>query len=379
MHFSRSEIKTSQNTSKAVANNSGSAGRSMPAVPVLQQKPAQKTEGEQQENQAETEGQPLQLKEDSFAGEGVVQREVVNKKNDGTELGAVAEEFFNHVNELAQNAYKFAVNAPGLGPYAGLDGYTELWKEKWDMHLAGLPVPLMAATFGYVVESLVSNVLGPFRPTPPGGYTIYYQVVVGGTRPDLVLRKSDTGEDVAWIDLTAAESGGHIFDKDNWDKKVPRYAEVVYPSLSPGTLMLMRANRDNVSAGLTQEEFEEQKKQVEEAYALKKAQWMEMGKNYQYGVLKNQIPAAPMLLEIRPDLKQNFIKDRLQQDFGVEEINIGLIPSILSAMGVLSGPWGFGLGTSSSRAAGEVWLTEHDPAPPTIPENETGIVEENIN
>ena len=38
-----------------------------------------------------------------------------------------------------------------------------------------------------------------------------------------------------------------------------------------------------------------------------------------------------------------------------------MVPSILSALGVQSKPWGFTIGTTESRAAGEAWLVDADP------------------
>ncbi|WP_448700196.1 hypothetical protein ACFGVR_23705 [Mucilaginibacter sp. AW1-3] len=357
MHFNRSENHLQQNTSKAVANNNtGKGGISMPAVPVLQQKPLQKKEAEQHENQLENDVQTSQLKQVS-ADSGAIQRKVENKKLDDSTLGAIADSFFNQIDGLVKQAYEFAVTVPSLGPYTGLDGHTALWKEKWDDYLAGKNVFLMTATFGYVVESLVCNALGPFQPAAPTGCSIYYQVVSGGTRPDIVLKRSDTGADIAWVDLTAANSGGHIFQKDSWDKKVDRFAEVTYPSVDSSTFFNMKGNKDN-TAPISSEDFEKRKKAVDEAYKLRKASWMLMGQIYKAG--KYPIDIDKEVLRLFPDVKTTVIKSALQRDFKQSSIDDKLMPSILMAMGVDPGPWGYTTGTSQSEKAGEAWLTDHD-------------------
>jgi hypothetical protein len=306
---------------------------------------------------------PMQL-QSGFGNAGVVQREVHNVKVEDpeSEEGKKAREFFTYVNERAQEAYKYAMSVPSLGALSELDGYTLLWKKKWDIFIGGGAPALMAATFGYVVESLVSNGSSPFRPvSPPAGCTIYYQVTVGGTRPDLVLRLSSTGKDIAWVDLTADSSVDHIFNKDNWDAKVARYAEVSYPSLDPGSLSFMRLNKDNMGT-LSSEEFAAKKEAARRAYALKKNQWLAMGEKYKYGAAKKDIDIDQGFLILHPEFKKDIITSMLKRDFNEGAINEKLVPSILAAMGVDAGPWGFTTGSSGSVKAGDAWLTDHDPA-----------------
>ncbi|MGZ3767981.1 MAG: hypothetical protein ACXVA2_25175, partial [Mucilaginibacter sp.] len=114
------------------------------------------------------------------------------------------------------------------------------------------------------------------------------------------------------------------------------------------------------------EEFEKRKAEVDLVYALKKSQWLAIGKSYQYSVLGSEIGESYQTLLINPGLKSTFIRNRLQKDFGEDAIEMGIVPSILTALGVGTGPWGFGTGTSSSRAAGEAWLTDHDPTAPNL-------------
>jgi len=304
---------------------------------------------------------PLQLKSD-FGSMGVVQREIYNNKVNDPESaeGAKTLEFFNTVNARAQEAYMYAMTVPSLGAYSGLDGYTRLWKGKWDIYLAGGKPQLMAATFGYVVESLVSHPLAPFKPTAPTGCSIYYQVTVGGTRPDLVLKAG--GVDLAWVDLTSEGSIDHIFDKDSWDAKVARYAEVSYPPLDPGSLSFMRQNKDNTGT-LSAKEFETRKTAAEEAYKLKKAQWKAFGLKYRYSNAKSGIKHSTENLRINPGLKRAHIQQLLSTDTKVA-IEEKLMPSILIAMGVNPVPWGFNLGYSQSEKVGDAWLTDHDPTAP---------------
>ncbi|KMS65618.1 hypothetical protein ACH49_31000, partial [Streptomyces leeuwenhoekii] len=52
------------------------------------------------------------------------------------------------------------------------------------------------------------------------------------------------GRLVAALDITASGSQDHIFDKDNWEKRFPSFAEITYQSLTDVTLELMRGRKD---------------------------------------------------------------------------------------------------------------------------------------
>lgn len=82
------------------------------------------------------------------------------------------------------------------------------------------------ARFGYAIEELSTAQL----PANSNGLSINLQVAAGHTRPDIVLR--DGAFDVAWIDITAEDSKGHILGKEGagW-KTRPFVSEILYDSL----------------------------------------------------------------------------------------------------------------------------------------------------
>lgn len=202
-------------------------------------------------------------------GVGTVQRDIDNAKYNESNAGnkLAARQLFETVNTKAKQAFEYATSVPTLGALANLNGYTRLWVTKWAEFVGGGAPKLMAATFGYVVESLVSEANSPYFPAAPGGYRLLFQVPVGGTRPDIVLAAAGSSVHVAWVDLTASNSVDHIFAKDGWDAKVPMYAEISYPSLDPGYMSLMYQNKDNTGA-IDSEVF---KARVEEAKKIGRA------------------------------------------------------------------------------------------------------------
>jgi hypothetical protein len=282
--------------------------------------------------------------------------------------------FFTAFNVAVDAAHKYVISVPSLGAWAELNGYTKLWREKWADFLGGGRPKLMAATFGYVIESLVSGDT-PFRPGPPAGHSVFTQVTSGGTRPDLVLRLKKGGHDIAWLDLTASGSVDHIFAKDGWAQKVGTFAEVTYPSLDPGTLAFMVQNKDNQGT-LTKEEFEKRQEAARDAYRKRKQHWLAMGKE-KYSVAKHGRALARigrLTLQVDPGLKRGFIKQKLESGFETKIDDEKMIPSVLRAMGVSPASWEFGTGYSESERAGEAWLVDHDTTLPTSdePEEQSG-------
>ena len=300
-----------------------------------------------------------------IGGTQPIQRDIENDtyNDDDTDNIELAEKFFELYNGATKKAYNFVVTVPSLGGYAKLDGQTALWSRKWAEHLANQRPQLLAATFGYVIESLVSNAMSEFYPGSLSGCTVLPQVVVGGTRPDLVLVKG--GKHIAWLDLTAEASADHIFDKDGWDNKVANFAEVTYPSLDLATLALMKQNKDNTGA-ISEEEFEKRKKKANEEYRKRKRHWMEIGDQFAYrnlsGELTNVYGFKKSDLQLQPEILRNYIKDKLEAYFK-QPIDMKLVPSILLAMFVGSTSWGFQTGFSQSEKAGEAWLIDYAPLP----------------
>lgn len=300
----------------------------------------------------------------------VIQRAIENqsfKAGISDEDKALAEAFFAAYRDAVDRAYTFAVSVPSLGAMGQLNGHTKKWTEKWASFLAGWRPLLMAASFGYVIESLVTEDT-PFRPNPPASCSVVPQVTVGGTRPDLVLRKKGGG-DIAWLDLTASGSVDHIYSKEGWDAKIGTFAEVTYPSLGGDTLALMAENRDNTGT-LSKEEFEDRRKKAQQVYQRRKDHWVAMGRE-RYSVTANSESIkrlGRLVAQLDPAKKQQLIRAKLETDFGVTSLDIKMVPSILRAMGVNPASWDFGTGFSESLRAGEAWLVDHDPGLP--PEQE---------
>lgn len=306
------------------------------------------------------------------ASSTAVQRDIENQSF-GKGIDAAdrekAEAFFKAFDDAVNVAYKYVISVPSLGALVALDGHTKLWSLKWAEFLSGGRPKLMAATFGYVIESLVSGNT-EYRPGPPAGCTVVPQFVSGGTRPDLVLTLRKGGRQIAWLDLTASGSVDHIYDKDGWEQKIGIFAEVTYPSLDPGTLAFMVQNKDNKGV-LTKEEFEERQEKARAAYLVRKRHWVNMGKE-RYSVGKHKRALAKigsLIIQLDPSRKQAVIKDALKKDFGTS-IDEKMIPSILRAMMVSPGTWGFDTGFSESERAGEAWLVDNDTTLPSPEEPE---------
>jgi hypothetical protein len=277
------------------------------------------------------------------------------------------EAFFHSINTAVAKAHKFVISVPSLGAWHELDGHTKDWRKKWDGFLAGERPKLMAATFGYVIESLVSNNTTDFSIESPTNCSILTQVTYGGTRPDLVLKLKKRSADIAWADLTASESVDHIFAKEGWRQKVGTFAEVTYPSLDAASLALMVQNKDN-EGELTDEEFKKRQEAARAAYKMRKQHWIMMGREkYSAGQHKDAFKGKRLLIELNPSLKQPIIKDILEKDFNAE-IDLRMIPSVLKAMGLDAKAWGFDTGFSESERAGEAWLVDHDPTLPSAEE-----------
>lgn len=296
------------------------------------------------------------IENETFA-EGVAEADVAN-----------ARAFFKAFDKAVDRAYRFAVSVPSLGALVALNNHTKLWGRSWAEFVSGGRPKLMAAAFGYVIESLVSEDT-EYRPAPPAGCSVFTQLTRGGTRPDLVLRLKKGPLDIAWLDLTASGSVDHIYDKDGWSSKVGIFAEVTYPSLDPGTLALMKQNKDN-QGHLTKEEFDRRREAARAAYLIHKRHWTEMGRQ-KYSVSRHK-PAldriGALLIQLDPGRKRPVIKEVLEKDFDVE-VDEKMIPSILRAMGVSPSSWGFDTGFSESESAGEAWLVDNDTSMPA-PEDE---------
>jgi hypothetical protein len=300
----------------------------------------------------------------TLGGGAVVQRSVENSTYGASvsdQDRQLAAAFYAAYDAAVQRAYTYAVSVPSLGALAGLDGRTAHWAKLWHDFVNGGRPKLMAAAFGYVVESLATHPLSDFRPTPPAGTVVYTQWAAGGTRPDLVLATAQGTRHIAWADLTASDSVDHIFAKENWDRHIGTYAEITYPSVTPATLALMRQNKDNTGP-LSAAELDERKRAAEAEHALRKQRWAQLGVRYRPSAHSSTIEKYRDVLDLRPDLAREYIRRLLVLDFGGEAIDAAMVPSILQAMRVNATLWEYTAGFSVSERAGEAWLIDHDPS-----------------
>jgi hypothetical protein len=137
------------------------------------------------------------------------------------------------------------------------------------------------------------------------------------------------------------------------------YAEISYPSLSPSHLSFMKQNKDNIGK-LDESEIKKRILEAEKAYQIQKTQWIELGKNYQKSNFsRDDLGFSKMSEDLNPGLLRSFIRQRITTNFGVEELEMKMVPSILQAMKVNSATWGFTTGFSVSEKAGESWLIDN--------------------
>lgn len=104
-------------------------------------------------------------------------------------------------------------------------GYLNAWVNIFDEFTTkGKIPPFFYARYGYAIETIATS---QFKTQDTGCYEIHTQATYGGTRPDFVIKKK--GIDMAWIDITSADSKGHIFLKQGGGWKTrPYVAEVLY-------------------------------------------------------------------------------------------------------------------------------------------------------
>lgn len=289
----------------------------------------------------------------------VIQRDIENETLAPSSPDATAiQKFFTSYNTAAQNAYNFVVTVPSLGAYAGLDGRTAKWARDWDDHLNGRRPGLLAASFGYAIESLVSDPNSSYCPGAPVGYSVLTQVVSGGTRPDLVLVKKGQTSHAAWADLTAANSVDHIFTKDGWSSKVNNFAEITYPSLDLATLALMKQNAGNTGP-ISQKEFKKRMKAAQLEYEKNKKLWTDFGDAVTGLANIEKQNYSREMLALFPGTKQGIIEAILINKLSLTSLDKKLVPSILAAIGINPTSWGYTTGTSMSVKAGEAWLIDN--------------------
>lgn len=135
--------------------------------------------------------------------------------------------FEHSANVKIGNWCRTAIACANLDPIA----QPELYSEYHDILIRN-----MYTQYGYAVEEYVNIDINCGALPPPPGYRISTQESHGSTRPDYVIRSSSgttEGEVQTWLDLTSAQSSGHILRKigAGW-RNTPFVAELFYPSLN---------------------------------------------------------------------------------------------------------------------------------------------------
>jgi hypothetical protein len=214
----------------------------------------------------EADGQPS--KEDGedlesapvYPADAPIQRKVVPHNTTSFEAktyGEMAHTAACEINELVEGAYQSALQWGALNTSGS--PHLANWQEAalaYNQNPAVVP-KMIHARFGYAVETLASvkiKEMGEFN-----GLKASLQESSGHTRPDVVLRKDK--KVVAWLDITAEGSKGHIHKKQSslW-KRQPYIAELIYPSLDLGNLL--KDGNDPMVKGLSS--YLNTKKEIDE-------------------------------------------------------------------------------------------------------------------
>lgn len=195
---------------------------------------------------------------DPFAQQETVQRRIAQEVHNEPETTNIVKTYAASLDTAVDKSYRHVLSAPRLG--VKIDGHTKKWVRDWKNHMKNGKDNLFAASFGYAVESLASN---PYLPPAPGGYDLEIQGVRENTRPDVILIKD--GIDIAWLDITASESEGHIWTKGPPFWRDQKHAvEIVYPSLTEGTIAMMESNdKNDAPQDFDKEAFEEKKSMMQ--------------------------------------------------------------------------------------------------------------------
>ncbi|RKQ49131.1 hypothetical protein BXY85_0119 [Roseivirga pacifica] len=291
--------------------------------------------------------QPVQLLS------SVVQRDVPNSAYKG-DYAEEIEAYVDKLNQAVLKAWGWIIKTPTLGSLAKLNGYTQLWVEKIkDYGETKIDPGGLHTAFGYAVESLVS---GPLLPTIGDNMKVIQQGARGSTRPDLVIQHNNV--DIAWLDITASSSAGHIFTKAGaWDQS-PSCAEITYPSIGTSDLLDM-ANTANdnpeaeIGGDMDLEEYLARKERADQELEEKMAQWKEILTDLLKPVKKIGGPFVP---DDGPPRRKKTIQ-LLENHIG-DSIPEKTAPHILAAAGLNSSVYGFRTGFPANASTGVSYLLD---------------------
>ena len=170
---------------------------------------------------------------------GVLQRKVKvhRKSNEQPVLVNKAALVADKVDDLTQDARKIALNWKEC--IHSNSSKVRLWGESAQAFFDNPQVvpPFTHARFGYAIEEIVNQNLAD----EIEGLTVDQQVTVGSTRPDVVV--SIGRKQIAWLDITANNSTGHIFGKDGAGWRTRLFvAEILYKSLNLSEILEASSN-----------------------------------------------------------------------------------------------------------------------------------------
>lgn len=292
-------------------------------------------------------------KSNNHAG-AVIQLEKSRYKASSSDDKEAIDSYFDTFNAAVQKAFYYALFKPGLGEFASVqNGHLEHWREVWNSYLFGGQPQLPAAAFGYVVETLTELL---YLPAPPSGMKVAPQQTRGGTRPDYILTKE--GNDIAWIDITASNSAGHIEDKAGWNA-IDSFVEVTYPSVNLADIKSASKSKEaetfnpDLDIGAAAERI----KYAQKLRQFRKSWWRDLGT----ALFPHPIAGSNELTRDQERRAEAIarLNDQYSLSLSVDnQDHLRLAGSIIFIMGKSPVSWGFLLSVSSAQ--GEAFLMDYD-------------------
>lgn len=286
-----------------------------------------------------------------------VQRQVLEERRGQHEAPAGLSQFVKSFDEAVDKAYKYVLHVPGMGKYKDMDsGHIARWVELWqEYERTRTPDPMMAAAFGYAVETLATMV---YMPAAPDGCHLEMQGGRGNTRPDVVLKRGTV--DIGWLDITTNAMRGHIWQKSGWDDSGLHLFEIGYPSME----MAHFAPTPNYDDNVDETAFRKRKYWMSQQQKVRRTVWRALG------ITEFPSPPRQAWSPTRDESRRNGVIAKLNAYFKVELDN-DTAASALHAMG--RNPKSYGFDNSVSRARGESFLMQYDPHLPVLEIPEDGI------
>lgn len=286
-----------------------------------------------------------------------VQRKVLVDEKGSQDAPAGMSQFIKSFDEAVYKAYQYVLHVPSMGKYKDMDsGHIARWVELWqEYERSRVPDPMLAAAFGYAVETLATMVYMP--PAPPGCH-LEMQGGRGNTRPDVVLKCGTA--DVGWLDITTNAMGGHIWDKAGWDASSLYLVEIGYPSME----LAHFAPTPNYDDNVDETAFRKRNYWMSQQQKVRRTVWRALG------ITEFPSPRRQGWTPTRDEARRNEVIAKMNKYFNVK-LDEDTAASALYAMG--RNPASYGFTNSWNRARGESFLMEYDPHLPVLEIPEDGI------